>query len=353
MISAMNTELIKVDPMHPDPELIRRAAEVLLRGGLVAFPTETVYGLGALALDAGATRRIFEAKGRPAHNPVIAHVANTEQARRLTAVWPEVAELLARHFWPGPLTLVLPKTAGVPDVVTAGGTTVAVRVPDHPVARALIEAAGQPVAAPSANRSMGVSPTRADHVLKTLNGRVDMVLDGGACSGGIESTVVALCEDGAIRVLRPGLISREDLERVLQIPVFEDGAARSQADQCETNTFNFPVPLPSPGMLERHYAPAAPLMIARGDGRAEVEALSRTGVRVGWLALRDRSVGGTPDLVLVREMPCDAAAYAEQLYAALHDLDAASVEQIVVGRLPEGGEWAAVRDRLQRAAVPE
>ncbi len=199
----MHTELLAVDPFSPEPERIARAAEVLRRGGLVAFPTETVYGLGANALDPNAVAGIFHAKGRPANNPVIVHVAEARDVLRVVADWPEIAERLAQRFWPGPLTLVLPKRAGVPDVVTAGGPTVAVRVPAHPVALALLRAVGVPIAAPSANRSTQLSPTRAEHVQRGLDGLIDLILDGGPTTGGLESTVLDVTTTPP-RLLRPG-----------------------------------------------------------------------------------------------------------------------------------------------------
>jgi len=198
----MKTEVLRLSPDHPEEDAIARAAEVLRRGGLVAFPTETVYGLGASALNATACGRIFEAKGRPANNPLIVHIASAEDALQVAAAWPEPAARLAERFWPGPLTLVLPRRDIVPDVVTAGGPTVALRVPAHPVALALLHAAGVPVAAPSANRSSRLSPTRAEHVLRDLEGHIDLVLDGGNC-GLIPTSVIDLSTDRAL-VVRVG-----------------------------------------------------------------------------------------------------------------------------------------------------
>ena len=209
----METLVLKVNSVKPEPDVIRQAAEVIRAGGLVAFPTETVYGLGANGLGASAVARIFEAKGRPATNPVILHVSDASEVLNVAANWPETAGKLAAHFWPGPLTLVVPKTDRVPAIVTAGGPTVAVRCPNNPVALALIRTAGVPIAAPSANRSTELSPTRAEHVLKSLNGRIDMLLDGGACSGGLESTVVDVTGE-VPHLLRPGLITVPMLESV-------------------------------------------------------------------------------------------------------------------------------------------
>src|SRR5436190_1865041 len=241
----MGTAILSVDPADPDPAAIRRAADLIRAGRLVAFPTETVYGLGANALDAAAVGRVFEAKGRPATNPVIVHVADADRVRDVAAAWPEAAARLAARFWPGPLTVVVPRRAEVPDVVTAGGPTVAVRCPAHAVARALIREADVPVAAPSANRSTELSPTRAEHVLKGLDGRIDLVLDGGPCPGGIESTVVDVT-GGAVRLLRPGLVT---------VPMLEEVVGRVETGTTSTGVAR------SPGQMARHYRPRTPLVL--------------------------------------------------------------------------------------------
>jgi L-threonylcarbamoyladenylate synthase len=329
------TVLLAVDPLAPQADRIAQAAAVLRAGGLVAFPTETVYGLGAHALDAAAVRRIFEAKGRPAHNPLIVHIAATAEVREVAADWPASAARLAECFWPGPLTLVLPKNARVPYEVTAGGPTVAVRLPAHPVARALLEAAGIPVAAPSANRSSRLSPTRAEHVLRDLEGCIDLVLDGGPCPGGIESTVLDLTTSPP-RLLRPGLVSLAELEAVIG-PVVLPGQL---PEGCV---------LPSPGLLSRHYAPRTPLECAADGGRERVAELCRKGRRVGWLTFGPpREV---PPGAVVRTLPGDPMGYAAGLYAALHELDVAGLDCIVAALPPDAVEWQAVRDRLRRASA--
>jgi L-threonylcarbamoyladenylate synthase len=332
----MKTVVIPINSLRPEPEVIARAAAVLRAGGLVAFPTETVYGLGANALDAAAVRRIFTAKGRPANNPLIAHVVTAAEAREL-AEWPEVARRLAERFWPGPLTLVLPRRGVVPDLVTTGGPTVAVRSPAHPVAQALIRGAGVPLAAPSANRSTQLSPTRAEHVLSGLDGRVEMILDGGPTAGGLESTVLDVTSTPP-RLLRPGLISPAAIEEVIG-PVMRPTPAVPRGDQ----------PLPSPGMLSRHYAPRARLTMVGPDGEQVVRTLSGQGQRVGWLTRRD--VGTLPGVDVI-VMPDTPEGYAAQLYAALHDLDARGVDEIVVDEQPADEAWLAVRDRLRRASAP-
>jgi L-threonylcarbamoyladenylate synthase len=335
----MKTLCLSVDPARPEPEIIAAAARVLRAGGLVAFPTETVYGLGANALDATAVQRIFTAKGRPANNPLIVHVAATAEVSAL-AEWSDTAQRLADRFWPGPLTLVLPRRAVVPDVVTAGGPTVAVRWPSHPVAQALIRAAGVPLAAPSANRSTQVSPTRAEHVLIGLDGRIEMILDGGPTPGGLESTVLDLTATPP-RLLRPGLVSPGSLEEVIG-RIDRPPPALSQDDR----------PLPSPGMRRRHYAPRARLTVAPAeDAEQFIQTLTRQGQRVGWLTSKQRGNLPAVDLIV---MPADAKEYAARLYAALHELDVRQVDWIIVDEPPGDEAWLAVRDRLRRAsAAPE
>jgi len=334
----MKTEVLAVSSSAPEPDLIRRAAAVLRGGGLVAFPTETVYGLGANALDATACSRIFAAKGRPANNPIIVHVADVASARQVTSAWPDSAEVLVRRFWPGPLTLVLPKSARVPSVVTAGGPTVAVRVPAHPVASALLREADIPVAAPSANRSTQLSPTCADHVLQSLDGRIDLLLDGGSASGGLESTVLDLSRHPPV-VLRPGLVSSAELEAAIGALVLPNAALSGHE-----------AALPSPGMLPRHYAPRTTLICVDGDGGQEVAQRRARGQRVGWVRF-GKTAGIAETAERLVELPGEAAPSAARLYAALHELDAARLDVVVVEMPPDAPAWAAIRDRLRRAAT--
>lgn len=308
------TAIWPVDPADPDPSTLARAADLLRAGRLVAFPTETVYGLGAVATDEFAVKAIFAAKGRPATNPVIVHVADPGDVLSVAASWPDAAARLAAAFWPGPLTLVLPKRDDLPAVVTAGGPTVAVRCPDHPVARALLRAVGAPLAAPSANRSTELSPTRAEHVLKGLDGRIDAILDAGPCRAGLESTVVDL-SDG-VRILRPGPITATMLERVVG-PVGIGHAVEGIAK--------------SPGLMAKHYSPRTPVVLAAD--RAEAERLA----------------GATGTVVDLGTDPTVAAA---NLYATLHALDDGRFDRIAVVRPPDSTDWAAVQDRLRRAATP-
>jgi len=336
----MKTVVIPVDPSNPSADALAEAARVLRGGGLVAFPTETVYGLGADALDATAVARIFAAKGRPANNPLIVHLADASQVQQIAADWPESAARLAARFWPGPLTLVLPKRDTVPDIVTAKGPTVALRVPAHPVAQRLLRAASVLIAAPSANRSTELSPTRAEHVLRGLDGRIEMLLDGGPTSGGIESTVLDLTAIPP-RLLRPGLISVAELEAKIG-PLSRDHSLTIAAQHDLQ-------PLPSPGMMPRHYAPRTPLECVETGREAErLTPLLSAKRHVGWVTFTD-PVAGSPG-VLVRVMPSAPATYAAQLYAVLHELDSLGLDCILVTLPPDTDEWLAVRDRLRRAA---
>jgi L-threonylcarbamoyladenylate synthase len=304
---------------------VERAAELIRAGKLVAFPTETVYGLGANALDAAAVARIFEAKGRPRNIPLIVHVDSVEMARGLAASWPDAAETLARRYWPGPLTLVVGKRLEsqdrrqktivcptIPDIVTAGLPTVALRMPAHPLALDLIRAAGVPIAAPSANRFTELSPTAAAHVPEAL---ADYVLDGGPSQVGIESTVLSLV--GAPTLLRPGVIPLPEIEALI-------GPVRMAADPAQG-------PHESPGMHARHYRPAAPLYLL-GPGEAP-------------------PTGDGAWLRIGREMPADPRGYAAALYEMLHRLDERRPAWIAVERPPDTPEWAGVLDRLRRAAT--
>lgn len=340
--------LLRLDPDNPDPAVVEQAAAVLRRGGLVAFPTETVYGLGANALDSDAVGAIYAAKGRPAWNPVIAHVPDVTAARALTRRWPPAADLLATAFWPGPLTVVLPKAAHVPDVATAGLDAVAVRIPAHPVALALLRAAGVPIAAPSANRFTQVSPTTAQHVQASLGDRVGLILDGGPCSVGIESTVVDLTGPDAV-ILRPGMISAADLERALRgSGVTVRTATAAVSHDAPPTTVNAQR---SPGMADRHYAPRADVWLFDAEQQSEIDAaLADRAEETGTVtALLRTTTLSLPDHASVR-MPDDPASYARALYAALHTADAAGVSLIVIERPPADDEWAGLRDRLIRAA---
>ena len=346
------TEVLVVDRDAPSPAVIRRAADCLARGGLVAFPTETVYGLGVNALSATAVQRLFEAKGRPSSDPLIVHVAAFAQAHDVARELPPAAEALAARFWPGPLTLVLPKSSRVPAGVTAGLDTVGVRVPAHPVALALLDAAAIPVAAPSANLFSRPSPTRADHVLEDLAGRIDIVLDGGPTLVGVESTVLDLTGPVPV-VLRPGVVTKEMLETVVP--------------RVEVRTLAVPVgrteAMPSPGMLARHYSPRAPLTLYEADTSgalpsrllADARAHRDAGRSVGVLAAeedRAQLVNLEGLRIAIAGSTADLDAVAARLYAALRELDAAGVDVILARSFPaSAGLGLAVSDRLRRAAA--
>lgn len=288
-----------------------RAAAILRRGGLVAFPTETVYGLGASALDREAILKVYAAKGRPASSPLIVHVASFDMLANVAAEWPAAAQKLAERFWPGPLTLIVRKTNKIPDEVTAGLDTVGVRMPAHPVAKELIRRAGIPLAAPSANLFTQVSPTTAEHVRAGLGDRVEMILDGGPCTVGIESTVLSVARSVPL-LFRPGMVSRAEIEEIIG-PV---------------DTFDEPseVADPSPGLHRRHYSPRTPLYLLSED-----EALP---------AGRGRLI----------DMPDRPGEYAARLYSALHAGDAEGWDWIAIRKPPETEEWSAIWDRLRRAA---
>lgn len=319
--------VLRVDAVEPEPELIARAAAELARGGLVAFPTETVYGLGALASDERAIRRVFETKGRPPTHPLIAHVLDADAARALSSDWTATARALAEAFWPGPLTIVVEKARHVSPLVTGGGSSIAIRAPSHPVARALLSAAGSAIVAPSANRYQTLSPTRAEHVVSSLAGADLMVLDGGACPGGIESTVVDARGDHAI-VLRLGGVEPAALRRV--VGSFTVATAASGSERA------------SPGMDERHYAPRARLVIAPTRQEAIATARATRGAAL--------VVFGSCDEPGAISLSDDAERAARDLYATLHAIDASGAAQIVVEAPPNEPGWEAIADRLTRAS---
>ncbi|MBN1259926.1 MAG: threonylcarbamoyl-AMP synthase [Anaerolineae bacterium] len=340
----VTTQILEVDPSAIAAEIIYRAADVIQAGGLVAFPTETVYGLGANALNAIAVRRIFTAKDRPAHDPLIVHLASSQGLPGVVATVPDVAWRLAEHFWPGPLTLVLPRASVIPDEVTAGGPTVAVRVPAHPVAQALLEASGVPIAAPSANRFGRLSPTRASDVLADLAGRVEIILDAGATFVGVESTVLSLVEDPPV-ILRPGGVSRESLMTILgNVSVREHERLPVQR---------------SPGMLDQHYAPRARLILFRGEHTAVLQAIQREAERFDKAQQRVGVLVATEDLAAFEGRPWMALApgpftdldmVAHRLFTTLRALDAAGVDVILARDFGAAGLGLAIRDRLTRAA---
>jgi L-threonylcarbamoyladenylate synthase len=314
---------------------VARAAQALRGGGLVAFPTETVYGLGADAANPAAVARIFAAKGRPAEHPVIVHVADVAAAQHWAASMPAGARDLAEAFWPGPLTLILPRAGHVSDVVTGSQPSIGLRAPSHPVARALLASFGGAIAAPSANRFGHVSPTTAQHVADDLGAAVDLILDGGACEVGIESTIVAFTARTPM-LLRLGAIDVGAIARVLgSMPAARDAAAPRAS-----------------GTLASHYAPRTPASLVTADAlRAELAQLEERDERVAVLAWSTEPPGDFDGVW--RTAPHDAAAYAHALYANLRALDATDVDAILIEQVPDGDAWAAIRDRLARATSGE
>jgi len=321
-------------PQPADAGEIDHAARLLRAGRLVAFPTETVYGLGANALDAEAVARIYAVKRRPGSSPLIVHVGSIEMAQSLVAKWPEIADRLARRFWPGPLTLVLEKQLekqpAIPAIVTAGLPTVGLRMPAHPIALALIRAAGVPLAAPSANRFTELSPTTADHVRRSLGSDLDYILDGGPCNVGIESTVLSLAGSLAGSqpiLLRPGGIPRTEIESLI-------GPISTAADPATG-------PHPAPGLHPRHYSPRTTLYLAtngklpdRGEG----------------IYLQHQNPPSRTNIT-IHQMPQSAADYAAVLYEVLHQADTGNYNWIAVDLPPNTPDWEAIRDRLKRAAT--
>ena len=331
-----------------DAASIQIAARCLRDGGLVAFPTETVYGLGVHALDPAAVRRLFAAKGRPPNDPLIVHVSGLNEVAPLTTRIPAEAAARADRFWPGPLTIVISRAAAVPREVTAGLDTVAVRVPSHPVARALLAEARVPVAAPSANLFSRPSPTTAGHVLEDLRGRIDFVVDGGPTQVGVESTVVDLSTRPP-RLLRPGGTAVEEIRTV--IPSLVIGSACVADDEAAA----------SPGLLTRHYSPRTPMVLVTGSPsdilagiHTQLTDATSAGRRVGVLATRDQAaaLGPTPAVIVDLGAEHDAEAVARRLYAALREIDQLNLDLILAPLPPRSdGLWGAIVDRLRRAAT--
>jgi L-threonylcarbamoyladenylate synthase len=334
-----DTRVIPVDHNAPEPAAISQAAQVLRAGGLVAFPTETVYGLGADATNPAAVAAIYVAKGRPTTNPLILHGHDVAAVGRAVSTWSKSAILLAERFWPGPLTLVLPRSTLVPDAVTAGLGTVGVRVPDNRVALELLAKVGVPIAAPSANRSTGISPTRAEHVVNDLAGRIDLILDAGPTSVGLESTVLDLSTDPP-RLLRPGAITARQLEAALgvSIHVADSGIAHPQESGQAMS---------SPGQLDVHYAPRTPIVLVEPDHVGP--DTWRADQRVALLVF-DREAPRDVPAAAVRYDWADPATAGRWLYDTFHQCDRDKLDLIVAVVPPDLDEWRAVRDRLWRAS---
>ena len=341
----LSTRVLRVNPIAPEPESIDEAARVLCAGGLVAFPTETVYGLGANALDAEAVDNIFAAKGRPASDPIIVHLHDLVQLPAVAINIPDLAYELARKFWPGPLTFVLRRNTNVPSNVSAGMSTVAVRMPSHPVAIALLQAANLPVAAPSANRFARPSATTAAHVLEDLDGRIDVILDGGAAVIGVESTIIDLTKDQPA-ILRPGGITVETLRTL--IPDVQIVSKHLHADEQG---------IEAPGMLIKHYSPLAELLLFDGTQAALIPAMRtyalkqiEQGKKLG-LLLPDNELNAVADLpVETVNLGSTEAEVSHNLFSAMRSLDQAGVDVILVHTFGQSGLGLALWDRLLRAA---
>lgn len=350
----MNTRVIKVDRDKPEPAAIEEAAQALRDGRLVVFPTETVYGLGAHALDPDAVRKIFAAKERPASDPLIVHIAHIGQVNQVAMGMPPGARKLALSFWAGPLTLILKKKPDVPDLVTAGLPNVAVRVPSHRVARALMETSGIPIAAPSANRFSRPSPTTAAHVIADLDGRVDLILDGGPTDIGLESTIVDFSVDPPV-LRRPGGITLEQIRSLVPDVLAQEGTAHPEEPQV------------SPGQLTRHYAPRAALTLFEGPAAALIERMAAEarkmvaqGSRVGILAPEEDLKALAPLIAAsaaagkITVQPfgsrADVDRAGRELYGAIRAIDATGVDVIFASSIGSDGLARAIRDRLTRAA---
>jgi L-threonylcarbamoyladenylate synthase len=347
-LHSKDTILWQVDKDCPDPEIIRQAGLILRQGGLVAFPTETVYGLGANALDEKAVKSIFAAKGRPGDNPMIVHVADTGAVYRYTRFLPEKARLLMETFWPGPLTVILPGNGTIPETVSAGLATLAFRMPDHPVALALIREAGLPVAAPSANISGRPSPTAAGHVYSDLRGRIDAIVDGGPAGMGVESTVLDVTGEVPV-ILRPGGVTPEDIRRVAGA-VALDGSLESGRGISPQNPR-------SPGMKYRHYAPSVPLVLVEGQPLRVVREIrrlageyARQGKKVGVLCRHGHQREYDGLLAIPAGLADDHSSVAAGLYSALRGFEGTGVDIILAEGIDASGIGLAVANRLRRAS---
>ena len=334
----MKTEILPTHTPQFFQKAVRQAAELLRGGNVVALPTETVYGLAANALDQKAVAEIFRVKGRPANNPVIVHAAGIEMARRCVHDWPGNAGKLARAFWPGPLTLVLPRAEEIPGNVTAGGATVGVRWPSHPLIQAVIRECGFPLAAPSANASGRISPTNAEHVFKQLGGKIPLIVDGGQSQVGIESTVLDLTVSPP-GVLRPGMIHVESLAAVIG-EVGNSGFGTRNSE------------LRSPGLLPRHYAPKAKLIVLDWEDESELHSqLSTLNLQSSNVFIVAHTRIPSAHFANISVIPHDAEAFARALYAELHRCDDAGAEWIIAEAPPDLPEWRGIADRLRRAAA--
>ena len=337
----MNTEILSTHTPELFNAAVKRAAELLRAGEVVALPTETVYGVAANALNENAVAKNFQIKGRPSHNPIIVHVAGIEMAKRCVKNFPEIAEKLAKSFWPGPLTIVLARSEKIPEIVTAGGETVGIRWPSHPFIQAVIRECGFPLAAPSANLSERVSPTNAEHVRQQLGGKIPLIVDGGQSQVGIESTVFDLTVSPP-KILRPGMIQAESLAAVC-----------GEIQNPESRIQNPESALRSPGLLQKHYSPKAKLLVLNWHDDASLcSQLSTFNLQPSTThVIAHTKIPAVEHFADVSVMPHDAEAFARAIYAELHRCDEAGAKLIVVEAPPDLPEWSGIADRLRRASV--
>lgn len=321
-----------------DFNALNYAADLLKAGEAVAIPTETVYGLAADALNSEAVSKIYEAKNRPSGNPLIVHIASIEQARNLVIEFTPWAEKLAKAFWPGPLTIILKKQSKVPAITTGGNDTIALRMPDHPVALEILNRANLTVAAPSANLSNTISPTRASHVWETLQGRIPLIIDGGLCQTGIESTIVKETEEGKLQVLRPGIITPDMLSQVTGLPTLTPRIMVANNESIH-----------SPGSYQKHYSPTTPFLLVKKEESEEIfRDLVRSGNRVGWM--RQGGIMINSDTTQIVSMPDTPEGYSKKLYDVMFKLDARQFNVILCDCPDDTMEWAGIIDRLSRAS---
>uniref|UniRef100_UPI00054F2A51 L-threonylcarbamoyladenylate synthase n=1 Tax=Alkaliphilus transvaalensis TaxID=114628 RepID=UPI00054F2A51 len=348
----MNTKIIEIDPSKleegnlEEEAKIKECSEIIKKGGTVAFPTETVYGLGANGLDPFSIKKIYEAKGRPSDNPLILHVASIDEVKPLVKEIPEVGFKLMKTFWPGPLTLVMEKSEVIPREITAGLDTVAIRMPEHPIARGLIEASGVPIAAPSANRSGKPSPTKAEHVIEDLSARVDAIISGGSSNVGLESTVLDITVEPPV-ILRPGGITKEMLEQVIAVVSTDPALEKDHQDLVPR----------SPGMKYTHYAPKADVVIVKGSDEGViakinglVAELTAEGKNAGIISTEETKAQYSGGLVKSIGRRNDVNEIASNLFTILREFDETNVEVIFTEAIEETGLGKAIMNRLLKAA---
>jgi len=341
--------IIPTQPIELLEKAVGQAVALLAKGELVALPTETVYGLAANATNEIAVRKIYQAKGRPSNNPIIVHVSDIGMARNCVSEWTDEAEILANFFWPGPLSIILKRSKIIPDVVTGGGDTVAVRCPRHPVFQNVVRTCQFPLAAPSANRSNHISPTTASHVFQSLGDNVPLILDGGACEVGIESTVVDLTVPQVPKILRPGMIGEGSILSALSsIKMPRDNIMSYSSVAC----INDETPLKSPGQLKKHYSPSVPLYLLDINSELDItNFIIERGLSVESCALISMDVFSNIDFTINICIGRAPSSYAKQIYSALYRSDQKGISAIILQNPPDLPEWRGIKDRIKRAAV--